>query len=93
MTLYARFAAHIDAILTDLEAAGQLPVALPRKAITVEPPRDAAHGDLATNAAMVLGKPAGTNPRALADLIVPRLAALAEVVAPPSRVPASSTFG
>jgi arginyl-tRNA synthetase len=39
---------------------------------TVEPPRDVTHGDLATNAAMVLAKPAGTNPRALAELIEPR---------------------
>jgi len=45
----------------------------------VEPPRDPSHGDLATNVAMVLAKPAGTNPRALAELIAPRLAALDEV--------------
>ncbi|HEX2146812.1 MAG TPA: arginine--tRNA ligase, partial [Pseudorhizobium sp.] len=38
-----------------------------------EPPRDPSHGDVATNAAMVLAKPLGTNPRALAELIVPRL--------------------
>ncbi|HTV67028.1 MAG TPA: arginine--tRNA ligase [Rhizobiaceae bacterium] len=38
--------------------------------ITVEPPRDASHGDLATNAAMVLAKPAGQNPRALAEQLV-----------------------
>jgi arginyl-tRNA synthetase len=37
------------------------------------------HGDLATNAAMVLAKRAGTNPRALAELIVPHLTALSEV--------------
>jgi arginyl-tRNA synthetase len=47
--------------------------------VTVEPPRDASHGDLATNAAMVLAKPAGMNPRALAGLIGPKLAALPEV--------------
>ncbi|MFN5778259.1 MAG: hypothetical protein ACK44O_02135, partial [Novosphingobium sp.] len=35
--------------------------------MTVEPPRDPSHGDLATNAAMVLAKPAGLNPRALAE--------------------------
>ena len=43
--------------------------------VTVEPPRDPSHGDLATNAAMVLAKPAGTNPRALAELIKAKLAA------------------
>jgi arginyl-tRNA synthetase len=79
VTLYARFAAHIDAILDALEAEGTLPAGLDRKPVAVEPPRDAAHGDLATNAAMVLAKRAGTNPRGLAALIVPRLAELEEV--------------
>ncbi|HTU10366.1 MAG TPA: arginine--tRNA ligase [Allosphingosinicella sp.] len=81
MTLYARFAAHLDTLLDALESEGQLPAGLPRKAVAVEPPRDPTHGDLATNAAMVLAKPAGTNPRALAELIAPRLAALDEVTA------------
>ncbi|HEY0085206.1 MAG TPA: arginine--tRNA ligase [Allosphingosinicella sp.] len=79
MTLYARFAAHLDAILDALEAEGALTPGLDRKAVAVEPPRDASHGDLATNAAMVLAKRAGTNPRALAGLIVPRIEALEEV--------------
>jgi len=79
VTLYARFAAHLNAVLDALEAEGALPPGLNRAAITVEPPRDPSHGDLSTNAAMVLAKPAGSNPRALAEAIVPRLAALAEV--------------
>lgn len=79
MTLYDRFAAHIDAILGALEAEGQLPAGLDRGAVAVEPPRDPSHGDLATNAAMVLAKRAGTNPRALARLIAPKLEALDEV--------------
>ena len=54
MTLYTRFAAHIDAALDALVATGDLPADLNRRAVTVEPPRDASHGDLATNAAMVL---------------------------------------
>ncbi len=54
---------------------GELPPGLPRGNVSVEPPRDPAHGDLATNAAMVLAKPAGTNPRALAEKIVAMLAA------------------
>ncbi len=41
--------------------------------VTVEPPRDSSHGDLATNAAMVLAKPAGLQPRSLADQLVPIL--------------------
>jgi arginyl-tRNA synthetase len=79
VTLYARFAAHIDAVLDSLDAEGALATGLERGAVAVEPPRDPAHGDLATNAAMVLAKRAGTNPRALAGLIAPRLEALEEV--------------
>jgi arginyl-tRNA synthetase len=74
-TLYARFAAHIDAILDTIsEVQG-----LDRRNVTVEPPRDASHGDMATNAAMVLAKGAGMNPRALAEQIVAGLSALDEV--------------
>src|SRR6185503_1262776 len=79
MTLYARFAAHVNDALDALEAEGALAPGLDRGAVAVEPPRDPAHGDLATNAAMVLAKRAGTNPRALAEAIAPRLAALDEV--------------
>jgi arginyl-tRNA synthetase len=79
MTLYARFAAHLDAALDTLVAAGDLPAGLNRAPVTVEPPRDATHGDLATNAAMVLAKPAGTNPRALAEKIAVELRKLDEV--------------
>ena len=78
-TLYARFAAHIDAALDALEADGALTPGVDRRNVTVEPPRDASHGDLATNAAMVLAKPAGTNPRALAEALSAKLAALDEV--------------
>ena len=79
MTLYTRFAAHLDAALDDLALAGALPEGLIRANVTVEPPRDPSHGDLATNAAMVLAKPAGTNPRALAEKLVAELAKLPEV--------------
>ena len=81
MTLYLRFAAHIDAALDRLVAAGTLVGGLDRKNVTVEPPRDASHGDLATNAAMVLAKPAGTNPRALATALAAELQTLDEVAA------------
>lgn len=79
MTLYVRFAAHLDAALDALEAEGALAAGLARTAVTVEPPRDPSHGDLATNAAMVLAKGAGTNPRALAELLVAKLGAINEV--------------
>lgn len=78
-TLHASFAGRIGAILDELEATGAIPGGLDRRNVAVEPPRDTAHGDLATNAAMVLAKPAGTHPRALAELIVPKLAALSEI--------------
>ena len=81
MTLYARFAAHLDAALDRLVLAGDLPADLDRTNVTVEPPRDASHGDLATNAAMVLAKPAKTNPRALAEKLVAELSQLDEVSA------------
>ncbi|CAN5631914.1 arginine--tRNA ligase [soil metagenome] len=79
MTLYSRFAAHLDAALDALVAAGDLPAGLGRTAVTVEPPRDPSHGDLATNAAMVLAKPAATNPRALAEKLAEQLRAIEEV--------------
>ena len=78
-TLHARFAADLAAALDALEGEGALPAGLDRRNVTVEPPRDPAHGDLATNAAMVFAKPAGTNPRALAALLQPKLAALPHV--------------
>ena len=79
MSLFTRFAAHIDAALDQLSAAGTLPGGLDRSNVTVEPPRDVSHGDLATNAAMVLAKPAGTNPRALATALAAALETLDEV--------------
>ncbi|WP_375289534.1 arginine--tRNA ligase [Qipengyuania sp.] len=72
-TLYAAFAARIDAVLDALVLEAALPSDAPRSGVTVEPPRDLSHGDLATNAAMVLAKPARSNPRALAEKIVAHL--------------------
>jgi arginyl-tRNA synthetase len=69
VTIFARFSHHVDGILDALAKDGTLPQGLDRGNVTVEPPRDPAHGDLATNAAMVLAKGAGTNPRALAELL------------------------
>jgi arginyl-tRNA synthetase len=74
VSLFVRFADHVDTALDALVAAGSLPQGVDRRNVTVEPPRDSAHGDLATNAAMVLGKPAGMNPRALAELLAVELA-------------------
>jgi arginyl-tRNA synthetase len=79
MSLYAQYAALLDGVLDDLVADGVLPNGIDRRNVTVEPPRDASHGDLATNAAMVLAKGASTNPRALAETIKPKLEALPTV--------------
>jgi arginyl-tRNA synthetase len=79
LSLYAQHAALLDGVLDELVADGALPADLGRKNVTVEPPRDPSHGDLATNAAMVLAKAAQTNPRALAEAIKPKLEALPPV--------------
>ena len=70
VNLFADYAAILKTALDELIAAGTLPAGLALANVTVEPPRDPSHGDLATNAAMVLAKPAGLNPRALADALV-----------------------
>ena len=74
-TLHAAFAAKVDAVLAALEADGTLPANSTRTNVAVEPPRDPSHGDLATNAAMVLAKQARSNPRELAGKIVEQLKA------------------
>ena len=79
MSLYAQYAALLDGVLDELTSDGVLPPGLDRRNVTVEPPRDPSHGDLATNAAMVLAKAAQTNPRALAEAIKPKLEALPPV--------------
>jgi arginyl-tRNA synthetase len=61
-----------DIVIAEL-AALPLPAGLDLGRVAVEPPRDSAHGDLSTNAAMVLAKPAGLAPRALATSLVERL--------------------
>ncbi|HEX6603885.1 MAG TPA: arginine--tRNA ligase [Sphingomicrobium sp.] len=79
MSLYAQYSALLDGVLDDLVADGVLPAELDRGNVIVEPPRDPSHGDLATNAAMVLAKGAGTNPRALAEAIKAKLEAIPTV--------------
>jgi arginyl-tRNA synthetase len=69
MNLFRYFRAEIVAILDRLAEAGTLPAGLDGERITAEPPRDTAHGDVATNAAMVLAKPVGMAPRALAEIL------------------------
>lgn len=73
MNLFADIRALVVAELEALMAAGVLPAGLDLTAVAVEPPRDAGHGDMATNAAMVLAKPAGMQPRAIADALAVKL--------------------
>ena len=75
MNLFADLRSLVIASLDAMTAEGLLPAGLDYTAVAVEPPRDAAHGDMATNAAMVLAKPAGLSPRAIAEALAPRLAA------------------
>ncbi|MFA9230893.1 MAG: arginine--tRNA ligase [Microgenomates group bacterium] len=80
MNLFADIRNLVLGALNDMVAAGTLPGGLDTTAVAVEPPRDAAHGDMATNAAMVLAKPAGMAPRAIADALVARLSADPRVI-------------
>ena len=65
MNIFADFDERIKKIVQTIDLKSKDGGALDLSRIAVEPPRDASHGDLATNVAMVLAKPAGENPRAL----------------------------
>lgn len=69
MNLFADFDKRIKNALETIDLIKEKRSEVDFGRLTVEPPRDQSHGDVATNAAMVLAKPLGTNPRALADLI------------------------
>jgi arginyl-tRNA synthetase len=77
--LFQIFQKHVDAILDELTEAGVLPAGMDRSNVTLEPPRDPSHGDLSTNAAMVLSKAAGMKPRDLAEKITEKLGTLDDV--------------
>jgi arginyl-tRNA synthetase len=74
MNLFAEIRALIVQSLHDMAEAGELPAGLDTAAVAVEPPRDKGHGEAASNAAMVLAKPAGLSPRAIAEKLAARLA-------------------
>lgn len=73
MNIFKAFETDIRKLLEELAAEGSIPAGLDSSRLTVEPPREAAHGDLSTNAAMILAKPAKMAPRALAELLVAKL--------------------
>jgi len=69
MNVFAEFNERIRNAVQRLDLKDKEGGTLDLSRVTVEPPRDASHGDLATNAAMVLSKSAGQNPRALGEAI------------------------
>ena len=73
--LFADVLARVHAICASLATEGRWPDGIDFSRIVVEPPRDASHGDMATNAAMVLAKEAKSKPRDLAEAIAARLGA------------------
>src|SRR6516165_1043750 len=80
MNPYRHFIGEIESALKSMQEAGELPENLDFSAITAEPPRDPAHGDIATNAAMVLAKAARKKPRDIAEPLLARLKANPDVV-------------
>ena len=79
MNLFRHFEREVTSAVDALAAAGTLPPGLDTARVAVEPPREAAHGDITTNAAMVLAKAARMKPRDLAQSLALRLAALDDV--------------
>src|SRR5260370_26823906 len=73
--LFANVLARVHAVCGALASEGGWPAGIDLSRVVVEPPRDAAHGDMATNAAMVLAKEAKSKPRDLAEQIANKLRA------------------
>ena len=80
MNLFSDLRGLVTETLAEMQRDGALPEGLDFANVTVEPPRDAAHGDMSTNAAMVLAKPAGMKPRDIAEALAGRLLADARIV-------------
>ncbi|WP_171240629.1 arginine--tRNA ligase [Ruegeria sp. HKCCA5491] len=75
MNLFSEIRGLVLDALAQMQSEGALPEGLNFDNVAVEPPRDAAHGDMATNAAMVLAKPAKMKPRDIAEVLAGKLAA------------------
>ncbi len=80
MNLFAEFEVRVKAALEAIDIVKEKRDSVDFSRVTIEPPRDSSHGDVATNAAMVLAKPLGTNPRALADIIAEKLKEDADII-------------
>src|SRR6478672_9594292 len=79
MNVFQVFTEHVRSAVATLAQSGVFPSPPDLSRIVVEPPREASHGDLATNAAMALAKDAGLKPRDLAEKIAVELRKLPEV--------------
>lgn len=79
MNIFHDFANKIKAVLNDIDVFKEKGAGADLSRITVEAPRDPAHGDVATNVAMLLGKPLGMNPRDFANLVVEKLQADSDI--------------
>lgn len=82
MNLYNTIKEEVIRLVEENAAAGGVFAGVQRAQmdnVSVEPPRDASHGDMAVNAAMVLAKPLGQNPRALAEALAEVLRSLPSV--------------
>ncbi len=79
MDSFDYFRDHVLRILGEMAAEGDLPAGLSTSRLSVEPPREEAHGDVTTNVAMVLAKAIGSSPRSLAAKIARRLEQVDEV--------------
>ena len=79
MNLYSYFRDEIASSLAALAASGKLPAGLDASRMTAEPPRDPSHGDVSTNAALVMAKPAGMKPRDFAATLAAALTGRSDV--------------
>jgi arginyl-tRNA synthetase len=79
MNPFALFTERVREAVADLSKSGAIKPVADTSRVVVEPPREESHGDLATNAAMVLAKDAGKNPRELATLIAQKLLSVPHV--------------
>ncbi|MEC7304769.1 MAG: arginine--tRNA ligase [Pseudomonadota bacterium] len=79
MNIFKFFEEEFKSIVDDLKSSGGLPADLDTSRVVFELPREASHGDLACNAAMVLAKPAGMKPRDLAEVISAKIDGIAGV--------------
>jgi len=80
VNIFTEFETRISAAIAAVQKSGDLPAELDLTRVSSEPPRDEEHGDVATNAAMVLAKPAGKNPREIARKLADILGEADDVV-------------